>query len=592
MTPIEILTIITTMLGGLALFLSGMDTLSDSLTSLTGGALKKVIGGITKNRFLAYCFGTVVTAIVQSSSAITVLSVGLVNSGIIELGNAAGLVIGANLGTTATAWMLSLNAIDGGSLLLTIIKPSFFSPVLAIIGVAMRLFCKSEKTKITGSALLGFAIMMIGMNLMSQGISPLKSVPSVRKTLISFANPVAGFLVACAFTMLIQSSDAIIGIVQAFALSIGMSYGMSIPLICGAQVGTCITALLSSLGTTNNGKRTALLNLYYNLLKTIPIMVIFYSLNALVGFSFLKQDVGGIGIPVVHTLLNLIGSVVWLSLAGVIVSLAKRTIPLSEAEHQEHINTLTMLDKNLLRTPPIALSQANKAVVLLSKTVGDAFLSIMGIRQDSEKAEQARLLCKRSERFLSQIDDYLLQISEHDIENKDMAYLYMLGSVGTAFGRMGKASERILEMIVKVADSPEIMTQEERKEIDILGEAIYEIIQLTINNFTARNTTVSKTIQYYREEIMELSAIAKRRHVRRIHKEGRHQHQDMLYTDICYAQEQLIDYCDMTADALIRYQQDTGAGRQTQSVTDERSRKQIHELFRDKYEVLGFERDE
>jgi phosphate:Na+ symporter len=357
-------------------------------------------------------------------------------------------------------------------------------------------------------------------------------------------------------------------------------------------VGTCITALLSSLGTSNSGKRTALLNLYYNLLKTVPMMIIFYSLNALVGFQFLGQDVGGIGIPVVHTLLNIIGSVIWLPLAGVIVSLAKRTIPLSEAEHQEHINTLTMLDKNLLRTPPIALSQANKAVVLLSKTVGDAFLSIMGIQQDSEKAEQARILCKRSERFLSQIDDYLLQISEHDIENKDMAYLYMLGSVGTAFGRMGKASERILEMIVKVADSPEILTQEERKEIDILGEAIYEIIQLTINNFTARNTTVSKTIQYYREEIMELSAIAKRRHVRRIHKEGRHQHQDMLYTDICYAQEQLIDYCDMTADALIRYQQDTGAGRQTQSVTDERSRKQIHELFRDKYEVLGFERDE
>jgi phosphate:Na+ symporter len=547
---------------------------------------------MTSNPFKSFLLGTGITAIIQSSSAVTVMLVGLVNSGIIELGNAAGLVIGANLGTTATAWMLSLNAIDGASLLLTIIKPSVFSPFLAIIGVVMRLFCKSEKKKNTGSALLGFAIMMIGMNLMSQGISPLKNVPFVRKTLISFANPVAGFLVACAFTMLIQSSDAIIGIVQAFALSIGMSYGMSIPLICGAQVGTCITALLSSLGTTNNGKRTALLNLYYNLLKTIPIMIIFYSLNALFGFSFLKQDVGGIGIPVVHTLLNLIGSVVWLPLAGVIVSLANRTIPLSEAEHQEHINTLTMLDKNLLRTPAIALSQADKAVVLLSKTVGEAFLSTMDIRQDSEKAEQARILCKRSERFLSQIDDYLLQISEHDIKNKDMAYMYLLGSVGSAFGRMGKALERILEMIVKVADSPEIMTQEERKEIDILGEAIYEIIQLTINNFTARNTTVSKTIQYYREEIMELSAIAKRRYVRKIHKEGHHHHQDMLYTDICYAQEQLIDYCDMIADALIRYEQDTGVIRQKERVTDERSRKQIHELFRDKYEVLGFERDE
>ena len=310
MTAIEKLTIIASMLGGLALFMTGMDTLSNSLTALTGGTLNRVIGRITKNRFLAFLFGAVVTAVVQSSSAITVLSVGLVNSGLIALSKAAGLIIGANLGTTATAWILSLNSISGESLLLTIIKPSFFSPFLGVIGVAMRMFGRSEKKKNLGSVLLGFSIMMIGMNLMSQAVSPLREVPAIKNALVSFSNPFLGFAVACGFAVLIQSSDAVIGIVQAFALSIGITFGMSIPLICGAQVGTCVTAMLSSLGTSNNGKRTAFLNLYYNLLKTIPFLVIFYLLNSIFGFSFLEREVGGTGIPIFHTLLNILGSAI------------------------------------------------------------------------------------------------------------------------------------------------------------------------------------------------------------------------------------------------------------------------------------------
>ena len=260
MTTIEILLLISSMLGGLALFLSGMSTMSDSLAAMTGGSLSRLIGKVTKNRFLAFLFGAVMTALVQSASATTVLTVGLVNSGMIEFSKAIGLIIGANLGTTATAWILSLNAIGGQSLLMTIIKPSFFSPFLAAAGVVLTMFCRTRKKKDIGTALLGFATMMIGMNLMSQAVAPLREIPAITEVLVSLSNPVLGFLFACAFAMLVQSSDAVIGIVQAFALSVGITYGMAIPLICGAQVGTCVTSLISSLGTSNNGKRTALLN--------------------------------------------------------------------------------------------------------------------------------------------------------------------------------------------------------------------------------------------------------------------------------------------------------------------------------------------
>jgi len=296
MSSIEIFFIIAAMAGGLALFLFGMNTMSSALSTMTGGALDRLLGVITKNRVTAFLFGTGLTAIVQSSSAVSVLTVGLVNSGIILLPQAVGLLIGGSLGSTATAWLLSLNALDGQSLLMTIIKPSSFSPFLAIVGVAITMFAKRKKKIQIGYALLGFAVMMIGMNLMSQGVAPLKELPALQSALVSFSNPIIGFLIAVAITMLIQCSDATIGIVQAFALSVGISYGMAIPLICGAQVGTCVTALISSLSTSNDGKRTAIMNLYYALLKVIPFMVLFYGANTFCHFAFLENSVGGIGI--------------------------------------------------------------------------------------------------------------------------------------------------------------------------------------------------------------------------------------------------------------------------------------------------------
>ena len=586
MTTLEILKIIASMLGGLALFLAGMSMMSDSLASMTGGSLDHLIDRVTKNKFLAFLFGAVLTALVQSASATTVLTVGLVNSGMIEFTKAIGLIIGANLGTTATAWVLSLNAIGGESLIMTIIKPSFFSPFLGIIGVGMTMFSRSAKKKTIGSALLGFAIMMIGMNLMSQAVAPLKEIPAITDILMKLSNPVLGFLFACAFAMLVQSSDAVIGIVQAFALSIGITYGMAIPLICGAQVGTCITSLISSLGASNNGKRTALLNLYYNLLKTIPFMVIFYALNAVMKFSFMDQSVGGIGIPVVHTCVNLFGSAVWLPLSDVIVRLAQKTIPLSEREKQEQANTLTMLDENLLAMPGLALMQADRAVTLLSDTVGQTLQTVMFLGREPEKQEEAQILCERSLRYEEQIDEYLVQISARELGKVDSAAVALLTAGNTAFGRMGRVADRLLGMISELRESAEQMTEQDRREILIVGEAIQEVIQLTFKGYKARTPNISRTIRCYTEEVMALGDIVKKRFMKRVHEDGRQRSGSTLFTDICYAEEQLVDYCDMIAEALIRYDRENGESRQGNSVSDQQLRRQVHEMFRDKFEEL------
>lgn len=586
MTAVEIFTVIASMIGGLALFLAGMNMMSDALASMTGGLLNRLISKVTKNRFFAFLFGAALTALIQSASATTVLTVGLVNSGLIKFTQAIGLIIGANLGTTATAWLLSLNAISGESLLLTIIKPSSFSPFLAIVGVFMNMFCRSQKKKDIGSALLGFATMMIGMNLMSQAVAPLKELPLITNLLVSFANPALGFLFACLFAMLIQSSDAVIGIIQAFALTVGVTFGMAIPLICGAQVGTCVTSLISSLGTSNNGKRTAILNLYYNLLKTIPFMLIFYLVNHFIGFSFMEQSVGGIGIPMFHTLVNLCGSVVWLPLAGVIIFLAQKTIPQSEKEKQEEANTLTMLDENLLATPAIAIDQADRAVTLLSETVGEAFLTVASVREDSEKLDKVRLLCERAKIYQEQIDAYLFQISSRELERKDSAVVSLLSSASTAFSRMGKIAERILGMIQDISDSAEMLTEEDRSIIRIIGEALYEVMQLTFRGYTARIPNISRTIQYYTEEILALSYIAKSYFIQKTHEEGRKGREGTLSTDVCYAEEQLLDYCDMIAEALIRYERECGNNTGSKTRTEEMPRQQIHEIFRDKFEAL------
>lgn len=578
----DVLSIITSMLGGLALFLFGMNTMSDSLQTVSGGLMDGIVGFIKKNRIFAFLFGTIITALVQSSSAITVLSVGLVNSAIIELTQAIGLIIGANLGTTATAWLLSLNSIDGESLILTLMKPSTFAPFLAIIGVGIVMFTKTEKKKNVGTAIVGFSVMMIGMNLMSQGVAPLKEAPEIQEILVSFTNPILGFLVAMLFAMIVQSSDAVVGIVQAFALTVGITYGMAIPLVCGAQVGTCITALISSLGTSKNGKRTALLNLYYNLLKTIPFLLIFYLLNYLLSFGFLEEAVGGVGIPMFHTLVNVIGAIIWLPLAKVIIFLAEKTIPYSDAEKEEQAGKLTMLDEYLLKTPEIALKQTDTAVEMLAKTSRDAFHTVCRLGESEENQDKVARLCKRIENYNTQIDSYISKISRETEDAKNISYMSLLSTSNLAFSKIGATTSKVLEMLKQIVEAGDSVDEGDKIESRLFGDAIMETINTTTECYVNKDTSLCGVVQVYRELIMDMADLVKKRHVKRLHEKGRKYSWGTLFGDICYAEEQYIDFSDMVVEALLNYYEEIGE-KDIVRTQNEAEMKKIRDSFDNRY---------
>lgn len=592
MSVTEILMVIASMIGGLALFLFGMNTMSKSLSTMTGGVLDKLLGVVTKNRFTAFLFGTGITAVVQSSSAVSVLTVGLVNSGIIRLKQAVGLLIGAALGSTATAWLLSLNALDGESVLMTITKPSFFAPFLAIAGVAITLFSKKEKVLSIGTTLLGFAVMMIGMNLMSQGVGPLKELPALQSALMSFTNPIIGFLFAVLFTMLIQSSDATVGIVQAFALSVGVTFGMAIPLICGAQVGTCITALISSVGTSNNGKRTALMNLYYSLLKVIPFMLLFYGANSIWHFAFLEGSVGAIGIPLAHSLINLFGALLWIPGGNLIVFLAKKTVPVSEEERRAEENVLTMLDENLLSNTSIALDQTDRAVGILGSTVGQAMESM--VQYDQEKQKETVFLLERIRQYRDQISNYITKLATRTGDTRDTAFIMLLTNASTAFGEIGVICETIVKSVSGFFEKggSELLRDSDRTELRVLGDAIHEILALTIKGYETKDVLLSGTIQLYREEVIAMSEIVKKRHIKQAHGEEGRRFSTTGYTEICYTQERLIDYCDIVADSLIKYNRSIGKTRELSGEKADMTKKKIQHLFLDKYELLHISVDE
>ncbi len=296
---------ILTMIGGLALFLYGMDMLGDGLKKASGGKLEIILEKLTSNKLMAILLGAGVTAVIQSSSATTVMVVGFVNSGIMKLSRAVGVILGANVGTTVTAWILSLTDVNGSSFFLQLLKPSSFSPILAIVGVAILSMSKKEKHKDAATIMIGFAVLMFGMDTMSSTVKPLAGIPEFTNLLLAFSNPVLGMLVGLILTAIIQSSSASIGILQALCISGAVSYSTAIPVIMGQNVGTCVTALISSAGANKNGKRAALIHLYYNIIKTVVFMVIFYSINAFVHFTFLSRPASALGVAVIHTAFNI-----------------------------------------------------------------------------------------------------------------------------------------------------------------------------------------------------------------------------------------------------------------------------------------------
>ena len=324
-----------TLIGGLALFLYGMEVLGDGLKKASGGKLEMILEKLTSNKFMAVLLGAGVTAIIQSSSATTVMVVGFVSSGIMSLSRAVGVILGANVGTTITAWILSLAEISGAGFIFELLKPTSFSPIFAIIGVGIHMMSKSEKKRNAATIMVGFAVLMFGMDMMSGAVKPLAEVPEFRDLLLKFSNPILGLLVGLVFTAIIQSSSASVGVLQALCMSGAVSYATAIPIIMGQNIGTCVTALISSMGSSRNAKRTALVHLYYNFMKVGFFMIPFYILNGFMNFSIMGEAASATGVAVIHTSFNVLMLIIIFPFTNVLEKLVYMTLPLTEAEKEE-----------------------------------------------------------------------------------------------------------------------------------------------------------------------------------------------------------------------------------------------------------------
>ena len=590
MNSLEIFSLVAGLVGGLAMFLYGMNVMSGGLTKAAGGKLESVLAKVTERPVIAYLFGVGVTALVQSSSASTVMVVGLVNSGIMTLKQAVNVILGANLGTTFTAWLLSLNAISSDNFIINLLKPKSFTPFLALIGIALYMFTKSDKKKNVGTILLGFSVLMFGMSTMSDAVSPLKDVESFKKVLTSFSNPLIGFLVGIIFTMVIQSSAGTIGVLQALSLSVKIKYSMAIPVVVGAEVGTCITAILSSLGANKNGKRTALMHLYFNVIKATLFMIIFYTLNAIVHFAFMDDKIGMVGIAGIHTLINLVATPLMLPFAGVLVNLALKTIPIDEREkkEQEEHEGIRTLDPRFLSNPPFALEQARQASIVMADMSRDALVKAIGLidNYDTEVAADVDYLERKVDSYEDQLGTYLMQINAHHLGVKDSHTLSVLLHCITDYERISDHALNIMQKAGDMNENKREFSPKAKSEMEIFADAVKEIVDLSVRAFENQDVVLAKQIEPLEETIDEIHKEMKRRHVRRLRKGKCTIEQGFDLSDIGTDFERIADHCSNIAVGLIEVDEDAydahGYIEQLKAARDDNFEKTF-EFYQNKY---------
>jgi len=552
---------ILTMVGGLALFLYGMNTMGDGLVMLSGGKLEQVLERLTKKRIMALLLGASVTAVIQSSSATTVMVVGFVNSGIMKLTQAVGIIMGANIGTTITSWILSLTGISSGNVFIKLLKPSSFSPVLAAIGIICMMTGKDGSRKKTiGIILLGFAVLMFGMETMSGAVSPLKDNPTFTGMLTAFSNPILGMAAGAVLTAVIQSSSASVGILQALCMSGAVTYGTALPIIMGQNIGTCVTALISSIGASKNAKRAAFIHLYFNLIGTILFMAVFYFINHFVNFAFLSNTAGAAGIAVIHSLFNIGCAIVLFPFADKLVALSTFTVKNQTASEPEQIlpEELAALDERFLDSPSFAIQLCKNAVIKMAEYSKKAIFLAMEVQTEysSEKVAEVIQLEQLVDQFEDSIGTYLVKLAGKDLSMDDSHLLSVLLHCISDFERISDHAINITEAVDKLQKQGLEFTSQGKHELDSLGIAIRDILTMTQNAFSTGNTTTAADVEPLEEVIDDLVLEMKRRHIVRLRSGNCSMEAGLLLEDILTNYERVSDHCSNIAAALIEIQAD------------------------------------
>jgi len=548
---------VLTMIGGLALFLYGMNIMGDGLAKTSGGKLEAILERFTSSPIRAVLLGAGVTAVIQSSSATTVMVVGFVNSGIMKLSQAVGVIMGANVGTTITSWILSLTSIEGDSIWIQLLKPSSFSPVLAMIGVSLILFSKNMKKKDIGTILAGFAILMTGMDTMSAAVEPLAEIKEFTNLFLMFSdNPLIGVVVGALLTALIQSSSASVGILQALCLTGSVTYASALPIIMGQNIGTCVTALISGIGASKNARRASFVHFYFNIIGTVIFMVVFYLLNAMIGFSFMGKAATAAGIAVIHSCFNIVSTLVLLPFRDILVKIATLTVRDSKVE--EDRSGLKLLDERFLEKPSFALASAKKAAVEMAYASQEALNMAISLIDhfDKGKAKQVVELEDMVDHYEDELGIYLMKINNADLSLKDSQSVSMMLHCIGDFERISDHACNVMETAIQANKKGAAFSDKAKEELAVYESAIQEIVSMTCEVFDKEDTVLAVQVEPLEEVIDTLNEEMKKKHVKRLRKGKCTIEVGFVLSDLTTNFERIADHCSNIAISLIQMKED------------------------------------
>lgn len=539
---------VLTMIGGLCLFLFGMNIMGQSLERRAGGKLRTVLGKLTTGKMAGLLTGLGVTAVIQSSSATTVMVVGFVNSGLMTLKQSINVIMGANVGTTVTAWILSLAGIDSGSIFVRLLKPTSFVPILALVGIIFYMFCKSSKKKDTGMILLGFATLMFGMETMSGAVTGLGEIPAFQNLFILFKNPLLGVLVGAVLTAIIQSSSASVGVLQALAATGQVSYGAAIPIIMGQNIGTCITAMLSSVGANKNAKRAALVHLSFNVIGTAVCLSAFCLVKSILTPALFDESASLFGIAIAHTAFNILCTVLILPMSNLLEKLVIKLIP--ENTKKE---TKIELDERLLSTPSIALERCHTIASELAVTSVNALKESLSLAEKytTALAEQIRKKEELTDNYEDILSTYLVHLSAKQISEADSTEAAKLLKIIGDFERIADHSVNLLESFEELRDKGLSLTEEARKDYSVLSEAVNEILNISLEAFLDNDTESARNVEPLEQVIDILKEKMRTSHILRLQDGTCSIDVGFIWSDILTNLERVSDHCSNIAGCVI-----------------------------------------
>ncbi len=544
----EVVFAVITLLGGLAFFLYGMNVMSSGLEKMAKGKLEKTLIRVTSKKHLALLFGAGITIAIQSSSALTVMLVGLVNSGLLQFGQTIGVLMGSNIGTTLTAWILSLAGIKGGSLFLDLLKPKNFSLVFALIGILLIMMSKKKKRQNIGAILIGFAVLMFGMNLMSDAMEPLTKKEGFTSLLTAFENPFLAVTFGAVFTGIIQSSAASVGILQTAALTGGVTYSMAIPIIMGQNIGTCVTAVISSIGVSRNAKKVAVVHMAFNIIGTVICLVPFCILSYAVDFRMLDTKIGAFEVAIVHSIFNIFTTVILFPFTKQLEKLANKLIPEDGTDKKGKL-----LDERLLTVPSFAVTNALDVVVEMSEVSKTAFgKAISAIGNFSERvAEEVSEMEAQLDNYEDQLGTYMVKLSSTGVSDSDSKKIARILHSINDFERIGDHSENLIGVAREMSEKGIEFSHEANTEIEKLKEATLEILNITTEAFKKNDLELATAVEPLEQVIDALIVDIKSRHIRRLQHGNCTIELGFVLTDLLTNYERVSDHCSNIAVAII-----------------------------------------